>query len=282
MRNTCFLLAVLLLLPGCKSPQARILLPREHAQSLGLRLSGGLAVETSGALLLTTPTTLVRYHTSANRLEELLNDPARDLRDVALTSEGVILVLRARELSAFLAGYLVRICRLPGEGVALACGREAAYVLVATPSGGRLLRIALSGPDRGLLQPMLASEDRPRALCAVPGGCLVASGGNLLKVTDPAPGHGRQEVSTALLISMQEPILSIAADPERRTVYLATADATHAWTPEGLLPFFPAGDRLTLIQDRLFIGRSSGDAQIVEIPSASRLLQTLRQGKIRK
>ncbi len=134
-----------------------------------------------------------------------------------MTSEGVVLVLRRRELSACVAGYLVSLHSLPEDAIAVSCDREFAYVLTARGQGARLLRIHLSGDNKGLQQTLLTTEDRPRALCAVRGGCLVASGGNIVKVSDPAPAADNAEgqVATVLLAAIQEPVTSVVADEKQ-------------------------------------------------------------------
>jgi hypothetical protein len=271
-------LVLLFLLAGCQSASPRVQISPEHARSLNLALSGGLAPGRAGALFLTTPSTLMGYEPRAHRLEDLLNEPCRDLKDVAVTPDGIVLVLRPRSLSAFLAGYLIKLHDLPGEAMALSCDREFAYVLSATERGTQLLRIGLTGPAKGVVQPLLLTEERPSALCAVRGGCLVASGGNVVKVTDPVPDEVQtgQEVTTALLVSVQEPITALVADQQKLIVYFATRNMTYAWLQGQIVPLFPAGSRLALSGDCLTICLPAGPAsQLVQIPAASQQAQRL-------
>ena len=159
----------------------------------------------------------------------------------------------------------------------------------ARGQGARLLRIHLSGRNKGLQQTLLTTEDRPRALCAVRGGCLVASGGNIVKVSDPAPAadNAEGEVATVLLAAVQEPVTSVVADQGKLIVYFATADMTYAWIQGQIVPVFPAGSRLAWAKDTLTICRpSSPGSQMIQIPAASKhtegLAQAARQGRSAK
>ena len=206
-------------------------------------------------------------------MENLLNDPYPNIRDVAVTPGGTVLVLRPRELALYMAGYLVTLYRLPGEATALSCDRDFAYVLTDRGQGARLLRIALTGTSKGSTKLILTTQDRPQALCAVRGGCLVASGGNIIKVTDPVGGEqgADSEVTTVLLVAMHEPVTSVAADQDRLILYFATDDMTYAWLQGQILPVFPAGSRLAWARDTLTICRpAKPDSQIVRIPNVSR------------
>jgi hypothetical protein len=253
---------------GCQNPRPRVQISPQHARQLNLVLSGGVAADQAGALYLTTPGTLMRYEPKRNRLEDLLNDPRRDIQDLAVTSEGAVLALCSQELCAYVPGHLIRLYRLPGPAIALSCDRQFAYVLSAAGSGARLVRTTLLGPTKGTTQTLLATEDQPRALCAVRGGCLVASGGNIIKVTDPESAED-SEVTTVLLVSMQEPITAVVADQDKLIVYFATANMTYAWIQGQIVPIFPAGSRLAFAKDTLTICRSAGlDSQLIQIPSA--------------
>jgi hypothetical protein len=263
---------------GCQATGPRVQISPEHAKQLNLSLSGGVAADKAGSVYLTTPGTLMRYEPGRNRLEDLLNDPRQDLQDVSVTPEGAVLALCSRELCAYVPGNLLRLYTLPGPATALSCDREFAYVLTSLDKGSRLLRITLTGTGKGAIQPLLTTQDRPRALCAVRGGCLMASGGNIVKVTDPAPstdGTGN-ELTTVLLVSVQEPITSIAADQGKLIVYFATPAMTYAWIQGQVVPVFPAGSRLALSKDTLTICLASGtDSQLIQIPGASQHAQRL-------
>lgn len=268
-----FPIAAVLLATGCQTGGPRVQITPQQARELELELSGPMAADGSGSLYMATSTTVMRYEPGRNRLEDFLIDPCRDLRDIALTSEGVVLALRQRELSACVAGYLVPLHSLPDDALALACDREFAYVLTARGQGARLIRIPLAGSTKGQMQTLLTTEDRPRALCAVRGGCLVASGGNIVKVADPAQaaGNAQSEVATVLLAAIHEPITSVVADQDRLIVYFATADMTYAWIQGQIVPVFPAGSRLAWAKDTLTICLPSRpNSQVIQIPAVSR------------
>lgn len=271
--------AIVLCVAGCQAPGPRVQLSPEHAKKLKMALSGPAAADRSGSLYLATPSTLMRYDPGKDRMTNVLNDSCPDIRDVAVTDDGVVLVLRPRELSAYAGGYVVTLYPLPDEAIALSCDRGFAYVLTQRGEGARLLRIHLTGKTKGSVDTILTTEDRPRALCAVRGGCLVASGGNIVKVTDPVPGQdnaGEMEVATALLVALQEPVTSVAADQSRKIVYFATADMTYAWIKGQVVSVFPAGSRLAFAKDTLTICLPSGLAsQVIQISAVSQHTETL-------
>ena len=274
---------------GCQSEDLRVQIGPEHAREVNLELTGGIAAEGSGVLYLTTPTTVMRYEPGPNRMESLMLDACQDIRDVAVTPEGVVLILRGRALSSPVAGYLVTIRPLPGDGIAVSCDREFAYVLAARGQGAQLLRIHLAGNAKGHVQTLLTTEDRPRALCAVRGGCLIASGGNLVKVADPAPAadNAESQVATVLLAVIQDPITSVVADQDKLIVYFATANTTYAWIQGQIVPIFPAGSRLAWAKDTLTICLPSRTgSQVIQIPAVSKhtegILKQLEKGDLEK
>ncbi|MGE5295966.1 MAG: hypothetical protein ACM3VT_14165 [Solirubrobacterales bacterium] len=263
---------------GCQTGGPQVRISKEHAGQLNLQLSGGVAADNSGYVYLATSTTVMRYRPGPNKMESLLIDSCSDIRDVAVTPEGVALILRQRELSACVAGYLVSVCGLPEDAIAISCSREFAYVLTARGSGARLLRIHLTGDNKGLQQTLLTTEDRPQALCAVRGGCLVASGGNVVKVSDPVPTAENPdgEIATVLLAAIQEPVASVVADEKKLIVYFATADMTYAWIQGQILPVFPAGSRLAWAKDTLTICQPSDPgSQMIQIPAAGKYTSDL-------
>lgn len=279
MLRSCIAVLALLCLCGCQSgtgPSVRI--SPEQAKTLNLSLSGGVAAAGEEAVYLVTPEGLEQYDPRGHRLESLLNDPVTDLRDVAVTSDGVLLVLRPKTLCAVAAGYLIDIRTLPGEATALSCDREFAYLLLREARGARLIRYDLTGANQGRIQTVLTTEDRPQALCAVRGGCLVASGGNLIKVTDPVPSEDKtqDQVATALLVAIPSPITSVVADQTRLIVYFSTANTTYAWIQGQIIPIFPAGNRLARAKDTLTIClASSSNSQVIRIPNVSKHTQEL-------
>lgn len=285
MNRFMLVIAVGILAAGCRTGGPHVQISREQAKKLNLELSGGIAADGSGSLYLTTSSNLMQYKPGPNQMEKLLLDPRSDLRDVAVTSEGVVLALREHDLSAFVAGYLVPFHSLPQDAIAVSCDRDFAYVLAARGQGAQLLRIHLAGSDKGQMQTLLTTEDRPRAICAVRGGCLVASGGNIVKVAVPASKAAGAEsrIATVLLAAIQEPVTSVVADQDKLIVYFATADTTYAWIQGQIVPIFPAGSRLAWAKDTLTICLpSSSDGQIIQIPAAATytegFLKQLEQG----
>lgn len=271
------LAAIAILAAGCQTSGPQVQISREHAEELSLDLSGGVAAADSGLVYLATRTNVASYKPNRNRMENLLIDACSDIRDVAVTPEGVVLILRPRELSTCVAGHLVTLYSLQEDAIAVSCDREFAYVLTARGQGARLLRIHLSGGSKGLQQTLLTTEDRPQALCAVRGGCLVASGGNVVKVSDPVPtaDNPNGEIATALLAAIQEPVTSVVADEKKLIVYFATADAAYAWVQGQIVPIFPAGSRLAWAKDTLTICRPSSGGQMIQIPAVSKYTSDL-------
>ncbi len=278
MIRSCTAILTMLCLCGCQSAGPRVQISPEQARTLNLSLSGGVAADASGSVYLATSEGLQQYDPDNHRLESLLADSARDLRDVAVTPDGALLVLRPGTLCGVAAGYLIDVHALPGEATALSCDREFAYILTRAPKVARLIRYDLTGDNRGRIQTILTTEDQPRAICAVRGGCLVASGGNLVKVTDPIPSAdtSHSQVTTALLVAVQKPITSVVADQARFIVYFSTADTTYAWIRGQVIPVFPAGNRLAWAKDTLTICLASEkDAQVIQIPAVSKRTQEL-------
>jgi len=285
MIKRIFVIAVVLSALGCQTQGPRVQIGAQQARELNLELSGGVAADSSGSLYVTTPSTVMRYEPGPGRMEDLLIDPYRDIRDIAVTSDGVVLVLRQRDLSACMAGYLASLHSLPADGIAVSCDRESAYVLTARGEGARLLRIRLTGSDKGFVQTLLTTEDRPSAVCAVRGGCLVASGGNIVKVAVPAQQtkDTDSDVATVLLAAIQEPITSVVADQDRLIVYFATADMTYAWVQGQIVPVFPAGSRLAWAKDTLAICLPSRPgSQVIQIPGAAKYTEGLLKQGVRR
>lgn len=263
-----FLAALVVGATGCQTSRPQVQISTEQARNLDLELAGGIAADGSEIVYLTTPTGVVQYKPKGNQIENLLIDPCQDIRDVTVTSEGVVLALRTRELAACLAGHLIPLHKLSEDGIAVSCDRGFAYVLTARGQGARLLRIALSGENQGLQQTLLVTEDRPRALCAVRGGCLVASGGNIIKVSDPAANGAPSQIAAVLLAAIQEPVASVVADQDRLIVYFATSDTTYAWIQGQIVPIFPAGSRLAWAQGTLTLCQPSRPgSQVIRIPT---------------
>lgn len=247
----------------------RVGITNQQASELGIVFKPGIACGPSNSLYIVTDRGLVLYDPGCKRIEQILNGDYPDIADVECLSDGTVLVLRQGRLDAWAARYLIKLYEIPNGAVALSCNGDCAYLLLVHQDGGRLLRIELTGPKRGRIQTILVTEDRPSAICAVEGGCLVASGGNVFKVTDPSDSG---EVLKVLLVAIQDPICSLAVDQDRLILYLAGRDAAYAWINGQVLPLFPAGGALALAGDTLTIctpGRTNG--QLIQIPSVSQM-----------
>jgi len=241
-----------------------------QAKKIDLKLAAGIAADKAGFLYLQTPDNVMRYDPKASQIEPILVEPCRDICDVAVSPEGVVLVLRSRELDAYVAGHLIKVSDLPADALALSCDREYAYILVARGEGAKLLRYHLTGVTKGAADELLTTADCLRALCGVPYGCLVASGGNIVKVSDPAAtgDDAAMHVSTILLVAIGEEVTSVAVDPGRSYVYFATSDSTFVWAQGQILPVFPAGSRLVWVDDTLTICQPAA-GQVVQVGAVS-------------
>ena len=278
MKRHCLLTILLLWWCGCQASGPAVHISPEQAQTLNLQLTGGVAANAAGDLILTTGRGLQQYSPKSDQLADLLQESTADLQHVAVTSDDLVLTLHSRGLYAVAAGYLIPIRSLPSRAYALSCAGVFAYLLMEDGRGGQLVRYHLTGPAKGRLDAMLATQDRPAALCAVPGGCLVASGGNLVKVTDPSPDNddSQAQVATALLVAVQRPITSVVADQQRLIVYFSTQDTTYAWIKGRVIPIFPAGNRLAWAKDTLTICLAArANSQVIHIPAVSRHTQNL-------
>ncbi|MBM4025482.1 MAG: hypothetical protein FJ280_08750 [Planctomycetes bacterium] len=281
MRRPLMLISVLLSGLGCQTTtnQTRLLIGPDQAKKIDLTLSGPIAGDTAGFVYFVTPGNLMRYDPKSHQIEPMLVNPSQEIRDVAVTPDGGVLALLPQELDAYVAGHLVKVHGVPGRAAAVSCDREFAYLLTTTPKGAALLRYHLTGGKKGTRDTLLTLEDRPGALCAVPGGCLVASGGNIVKVTDPIPTAGQAEplVATVLLVALRENVTSVAVDPRHGYVYFATTDSTFVWAQGRILPVFPAGSRLAWVNDTLTVCQPSV-GQVVQIGAVSGHVQRLLAG----
>lgn len=272
MTRNCLLTILLLWICGCQASRPEVQISPEQAKALNLQLTGGIAANAVGDLILTTGRGLKQYSPGSHQLTDLLHESTVDCQDVAVTSDNLVLALRSQSLCAVAAGYLIPVRSLPGRAYALSCEGGFAYILIEDGRGVQLVRYHLTGRAQGQIDAMLATQDRPVALCAVPGGCLVASGGNLIKVTDPSPDSDspRGRVATGLLVAIQSPITSVVADQRRLIVYFSTKDTTYAWIKGQVIPIFPAGDCLAWAKDTLTICLATpANCQIIQLPAVS-------------
>lgn len=262
-------LAVLMMLvtAGCQAGGVRVPISPEQARQLKLQPNGGIAVDSEGLVYLTTAANLTRYDPRTHQVTDLLLAGEAGLRDVALTGDGVVLVLQSDELSAYVSGYLLKLASLPTQAQALSCDRGYAYVQARDGAGTtRLLRYDLK---QHTLETLAVLEDPLSAICAVRGGCLVACGGKVFKVTDPkAAGAGGRESAVVLLFAISGPITALAADADHKIVYCADKDMTYAWVEGQIVPLFPCGGRLAWRGDVLTICQP-GSGQVVQVGGAA-------------
>ncbi len=264
---------------GCQSTGVYVPMTPQQASQANLHPNGGIAVNGDGQIYLTTASTLMRYDVEGDTLTDLLVSRSEDLRDVAFTKDDVALVLQSDGLSAYVAGQLMKAIDLPGEPQAVSCNAQYAYIqtnesaaTAAVTTTSRLLRYGL---ESHRLETMATMGHRLNAIAAVPGGCLVAAGGNVFKVTDPSPVD--RQVTVVLLFAIQGPITSLVADVSRKAVYVADKDMTYAWADGSVIPFFPCGGRLAWSKDTLSIC-DPATGQIVQVRAASKQVDQLAKG----
>jgi hypothetical protein len=280
MKRTLFLLAACVLSAGCQS-RARVCLTEDQARGLNLSFTDALAADSHDSVFLITRGNVVRYDPGRHEVEYLLRQGRAGLADLAVARDDVLLALDRAALHAVFAGELVEVLKLPGAGLRASCHGDHVYVLVRTASGERgLLRY---GFDTKQIEPLLLTREPVSAICAVPGGCLFASGGSLYKLFVPpaesAPA-GPREVSRVLLLAMAgKEIVSVAADAEGRIVYFAAPRMTYAWAKQRVVPLFPVGGQVRCCGGRLTIA-SPDMRQVVQLVSpASRVRRMLDRAR---
>ena len=252
-------------LAGCRQSQARICLTEPQARKLNLRFTDALAADSRQNVFLLTGGNIVRYGPREHEIEELLRTSRRDLVDVAVAPEDVLLALGRDALYAVFAGELVELLKLPGQGLKVSCHGDHVYVLVGTRAGRQgLLRYDFA---RKHVEPLLVTPEQISAVCAVPGGCLVASGGSLYKLFVPeasAAGAAREVHRVLLLATAGKAIVSVAADPRHAMVYFAGPNMTYAWAKRRAVPLFPMGGQVRYHRGVLAIA-SPGLRQVVQL-----------------
>jgi hypothetical protein len=272
--------AVLMMLvtAGCQAGGVRVPINSEQARQLKLQPNGGIAADSEGLVYLTTAANLTRYDPRTHQVTDLLLADESGLRDVALTADGVVLVLQSDELSAYVSGYLLKVVSLPTQAQALSCDRGFAYVQARAADGStRLLRYDL---QQHTLETLAVLDDPLSAICAVRGGCLIACGGKVFKVTDPKAasaggGGGGRESAVVLLFAIRGPITALAADADHKIVYCADKDMTYAWVEGKVVPLFPCGGRLAWSRDVLTICRPES-GQVVQVGGAAGEVERVR------
>jgi hypothetical protein len=263
-RNTCLLVACGML-AGCGQSRARICLTADQARRVNLRFTDALAGDSRRSVFLLTGANIVRYDPGEHEIEELLRKNRSDLVDLAIAQEDVLLALGRDALYTVFAGELIELLKLPGRGQKVSCHGDRIYVLVRTHSG----RQGLLCYDftRKQVEPLLVTPERISALCAVHGGCLVASGGSLYKLFVPeasAAGSDRETHRVLLLAIAGKAIASVAADPEHATVYFASPTVTYAWSGRRAVPLFPMGGQVRYREGVLAIA-SADLHQVVQL-----------------
>jgi hypothetical protein len=245
MKRIACLLVACASLAGCGQSRARICLAEPQARRLNLRFTDALAADSQRNVFLLTGGNVVRYGPREHEIEELLRTSRRDLVDLAVAPGDVLLALGRDALYAVFAGELVELLKLPGQGLKLSCHGDHVYVLVRTRAGRQgLLRYDVA---RKQIEPLLVTPERVSALCAVPGGCLIAAGGALHKLFVPeasAPGGAREVHRVLLLARAGGAIVSVAADPDHAMVYFSGPRVTYAWAERRAVPLFPMGGQI--------------------------------------
>ena len=275
MKRILFLVAACALHAGCQ-PSARVLLTEEQARRLNLSFTDALASDSHGSVFLLARGDVVRYDQARHEIEYLLRQARTHLADLTVADGDVLLALDRAALHAVFAGELVEVLKLPGSGLRASCHGDHVYVLVRTASGEQGLFRYDFGTKR--IEPLMLTRERVSAVCAVHGGCLVASGGSLYKLFVPeASGEGLPgEVHRVLLLAMAgKEIVSVAADPQEKLVYFAAAGMTYAWAKRRVVPLFPMGGQLDY-RDRVLTIASPGLRQVVQLVNpANRARQML-------
>jgi hypothetical protein len=269
MRRLISLAAAAVFLAGC-SACGQLQVTREHADEIGLSFRGPVATDGDGSVFLVAPGNLVRYSPRTNEVERLLRERRDDLADVGVTRDDVVLALCDRSLAAVYAGQLVPLMDLPGRGLQISCSGDYVYMLVATVDDNRALLRWRGGAEA--YEPLMLAAGDVAAICAVPDGCLVASGGALHKVF-AAEGRAAAEAHRVLLLEAAGmAIRSVAADPAHEVVYISGESGTYAWSGGRIAPFLPVGGRLDYRDGRLTIV-SPSEAQVLQVDRPARHLR---------
>lgn len=280
MKRTALIIAACALLAGCRQPYTRICLTAAQAGRLGLNFTDALATDARNNVFLIARGNVVRYDSARHQLEYLLRSGRSDLADLAVADGDVLLTVSRDALNAVFAGELVPVLQLPGRGLKASCHGDYVYVLLRTSSGQQgLLRYSFRTKQ---IEPLTLTRESISAICAVRGGCLIASGGALHKLLVPpsVSGGARRELNRGLLLATAgKRIVSVAADPHARFVYFASADMTYAWANRRVVPLFPMGGQLSYAARKLTIASPNLRQVMQLIDPAGRTRQLLRGAK---
>jgi len=274
MKRPILLIAACVLLGGCQ-PKARVCLTATQADKLGLNFTDAVATDKHNNVFLIARSNIARYDPPKHQIEYLLRNSRSDLVDLTVAEGDVLLALGKTALHAVFAGELVQVLELPGRGLKASAHGDWVYVLVVTSSGrGGLFRYGFSTKQ---IEPLLATRGQVSAICAVSGGCLIASRGMLHKLfVPPAGGSGPREVHRVLLLAIAgKEITSIAADPDGKIVYFASPNMTYAWAKKRVVPLFPMGGQLAYADRKLTIASPDLRQVIQLIDPAGRTRQLL-------
>lgn len=266
----------LLFLLGCSS-YTKILITEPQARAINLQFAGEITSDTDGNVYLLSPVNVVRYSPGAHSAEELLLERHYDLVDIAMTDDGLLLVLRQYSLEAFFGGKLIKLLSLPGRGIQLSVFEDQAYILLLKQPHLQLIRYSFSSKKTEIL---LNTSDYIWSICALRGGCLIASGDSVYKIFDPADGEERGEKGNLrgvrLFALAHSQIRSIAADRDYEIIYLADAEMTYGWVEGKVVPLFPMGYKLSFAGDILTICSPQQKQMIQIVRPGKRALQMLR------
>ncbi|GIW72388.1 MAG: hypothetical protein KatS3mg102_1930 [Planctomycetota bacterium] len=257
------------LLAGCATDvQVWVVAPK--AVETGLRMPERLVAIDDGDLLFLSaadPCPLRRVRPEQGQWEALLLEARPDLVDLAAGGEGgPILVLCRSELAVFFAGQLVRLCELPAEGRRLSWRNDHVYLALQDPAtgAGLLCRYEL---EARRLQVLLRVTQSIDAVCALPGGCALASGGAVYKFFEPAQSAPTGQLVLLFAVAGLGPVTSLLADESAGpALRRGRRRPRMCWSAGRVLSFFPVGGALAQADGHLWIA-SARTQQLSAPPS---------------
>ncbi|MDQ7780858.1 MAG: hypothetical protein RDV41_14270 [Planctomycetota bacterium] len=272
----CVAFVAMFILSACGG-STRLLLSREHAAEAGIGIGRAAAVDTDGAVFLADGSQVVRFDPDDNSVEDILNEPAGGITDIAFAEDGVLLILQGAQLGAFFGGKVIPVTDAPAYGEMMSVYGRSLYAALRDSAGAATLfqRYEL---DRRYWSPLMRSDTRISAICGVRGGCLFAVGDSVFKLFEAVPGTKADACQVVLLCAVAgAEITSVVADEASEAVFFADADMTYAWAKGGVYPFFPVGGSLRMRAGKLHI-ISQSTAQIVRIGSPRSRLNEIIEG----
>ena len=253
------ILLIAAVLPGCGGMRGA---GPESLKGLEFCLFPAAAVGNRQEVFLATPKNVLRYEVGRGRWETVFQEDGDVPTDLATTPSGVLLVLDGDRIVTCLGGYRAPVVTLPAPASRISADEER-ILYAACPCGDgadRLYRCDLSSQT---WQALADIEGGISALCAVRGGCLVASGKGIHKIFE-----GEGEAVVVHLISLSEgEVLSIASDGDRKVLYFSDGEATFAYLEGQVVLLLPMGGAVRVREDRLTVF-DPGAPQLVQLPDA--------------